>query len=102
LANYSTTDGAAGGEGGNVARRKAYSAAAPARKAGGGERAPRQATAESLMLWLRTIEGMTRPAGFEAELTGLGRAGLVERSNGRVVPTRRGLDLHNQIALSVL
>jgi hypothetical protein len=29
-------------------------------------------------------------------------AGLVARSDGRVTPTRRGLDLHNQIALAVL
>ncbi|HEY3585844.1 MAG TPA: hypothetical protein VGK85_01770, partial [Myxococcaceae bacterium] len=62
----------------------------------------RKARAESLMLGLRTSEGMTAPAGFESELAGLERDGLVERRDGRVVPTRRGLDLHNQIALAVL
>jgi hypothetical protein len=32
----------------------------------------------------------------------LQRAGLIRRVDGRVVPTRRGMDLHNQIALAVL
>ena len=54
------------------------------------------------MLGLRTAEGMAVPAGFETELKHLQRAGLVHRVDGRVVPTRRGLDLHNQIALAVL
>jgi len=27
---------------------------------------------------------------------------LIRRVDGRIVPTRRGLDLHNQIALAVL
>jgi hypothetical protein len=54
------------------------------------------------MLGLRTAEGMDAPAGFQAELDGLAAAGLIERGNGHVAPTRRGLDLHNQIALAVL
>jgi hypothetical protein len=29
-------------------------------------------------------------------------SGLIDRRNGRVAPTRRGMDLHNQIALAVL
>jgi hypothetical protein len=45
---------------------------------------------------------MEAPAGFDDELERLNRAGLIEWSGGRVVPTRRGLDLHNQIALAVL
>ena len=40
--------------------------------------------------------------GFEDVLEGLQRAGLVQRRGERVAPTRRGLDLHNQIALAVL
>jgi coproporphyrinogen III oxidase-like Fe-S oxidoreductase len=54
------------------------------------------------MLGLRTAEGMAAPAGFDAELAELTAIGLIERNNGRVVPTRRGMDLHNQIALAVL
>jgi len=71
-------------------------------RADGEELEPRKAVAESLMLGLRTADGMTAPAGFDAELSRLVRAGLVERRSGRIVPTRRGLDLHNQIALAVL
>jgi hypothetical protein len=51
---------------------------------------------------LRTVDGMDAPPGFEPELDQLIRDGLIERRNGRVAPTRRGLDLHNQIALVVL
>ena len=54
------------------------------------------------MLGLRTAEGMTAPLGFESELKRLAADGLIERVDGRVVPTRRGMDLHNQIALAVL
>jgi hypothetical protein len=54
------------------------------------------------MLGLRTAVGMTPPPGFDPELARLASDGLVARIDGRVVPTRRGLDLHNQIALSVL
>jgi hypothetical protein len=54
------------------------------------------------MLGLRTVDGAAVPPGFDGELGRLQRAGLVRRIDGRVVPTRRGLDLHNQIALAVL
>jgi DNA-binding HxlR family transcriptional regulator len=54
------------------------------------------------MLGLRTAGGMTAPEGFDSELDQLVRGGLIERHGDRVVPTRRGLDLHNQIALVVL
>jgi coproporphyrinogen III oxidase-like Fe-S oxidoreductase len=86
----------------NVARPREYIAAAPSPKADGEELAARKAVAESLMLGLRTAEGMIVPAGFDDELMRLEKAGLVQRSNGRIRPTRRGMDLHNQIALAVL
>ena len=41
-------------------------------------------------------------AGFDDELGRLAAAGLIEQAGGRVAPTRRGMDLHNQIALAVL
>ncbi|HKW59516.1 MAG TPA: radical SAM family heme chaperone HemW [Candidatus Dormibacteraeota bacterium] len=96
------TDGASAWRWWNVARPREYIAAVPSPRADGEELAPRKATAESLMLGLRTAEGMNAPAGFDDELARLQRAGLVERRSGRVVPTRKGLDLHNQIALAVL
>jgi oxygen-independent coproporphyrinogen-3 oxidase len=96
------TDGTTAWRWWNVARPREYIAAAPAPRADGEELPPRKAVAESLMLGLRTAEGMIVPAGFDDELTRLQRAGLVERVEGRVAPTRRGLDLHNQIALAVL
>ena len=71
-------------------------------RADGEELESRQAIAESLMLGLRTAEGMAAPRGFDAELGRLQQAGLIRRINGRIVPTRRGMDLHNQIALAVL
>ena len=86
----------------NVARPREYIAAAPSPRADGEELDHRKAVAESLMLGLRTAEGVSAPAGFDAELALLQKAGLVKRVDGRVVPTRRGLDLHNQIALAVL
>lgn len=86
----------------NVARPKEYIAAAPSPKAGGEELEPRKVAAELLMLGLRTAEGVSAPAGFDSELAELQRAGLIERRSGRVAPTRRGMDLHNQIALAVL
>jgi putative oxygen-independent coproporphyrinogen III oxidase len=97
-----STDGASAWRWWNVARPREYIAAVPSPKADGEELEPRKATAESLMLGLRTVEGMAPPPGFDAELTNLKRAGLLQRVDGRVVPTRRGLDLHNQIALAVL
>jgi hypothetical protein len=54
------------------------------------------------MLGLRTAEGVAPRPGFEDELGQLARAGLIESVDGRVAPTRRGMDLHNQIALAVL
>jgi oxygen-independent coproporphyrinogen-3 oxidase len=86
----------------NVARPREYIAAAPAPRADGEELDHRKAVAESLMLGLRTAAGMAAPVGFDVELARLQKAGLIERLNGRIVPTRRGLDLHNQIALAVL
>jgi oxygen-independent coproporphyrinogen-3 oxidase len=88
----------------NLARPREYIAAAAAEEvvAGGEELDVRQARAERVMLGLRTVGGLEPPAGFEGVLEGLARAGLVERRGGRVAPTRRGLDLHNQIALAVL
>jgi len=86
----------------NIARPREYIAACPAPRADGEELAQRKAEAEALMLGLRTAEGMAPPDGFEAELGDLTSAGLIERVDGRVAPTRRGMDLHNQIALAVL
>lgn len=96
------TDGSTAWRWWNVARPREYIAAVPSPTAGGEELPARKAAAESLMLGLRTVEGMAPPAGFDDELEKLNRAGLIERAGGRVVPTRRGLDLHNQIALAVL
>ena len=70
--------------------------------AGGEELDARHARAERVLLGLRTVGGLRPPAGFEEELEGLRLAGLVERRGEWVAPTRRGLDLHNQIALAVL
>ncbi len=96
------TDGSTAWRWWNIARPREYIAAAPAPRADGEELDPRKASAESLMLGLRTAAGMSAPAGFDAELSGLQKAGLVRRIDGRIVPTRRGMDLHNQIALAVL
>jgi oxygen-independent coproporphyrinogen-3 oxidase len=96
------TDGETAWRWWNVARPREYIAAALSPKADGEELPARKAAAESLMLGLRTVEGMAPPAGFDDELARLDSAGLIERVSGRVVPTRRGLDLHNQIALAVL
>ena len=63
---------------------------------------PRQADAERLMLGLRTRNGLEPPQGFDSRLEDLERLGLLERSGSLVRPTRRGLDLHNQVALAVL
>jgi len=86
----------------NVARPRDYIAACPTPVAGGEELDPRKVGAEMLMLGLRTAEGVSAPPGFQVELDRLAAAGLIERQDGRVAPTRRGLDLHNQIALAVL
>jgi oxygen-independent coproporphyrinogen-3 oxidase len=86
----------------NVARPRDYMAACPVPEADGEDLAARKTAAESLMLGLRTEDGMAPPAGFDSELDALLAGGLVLRVAGRVVPTRRGMDLHNQIALAVL
>ena len=96
------TDGTAAWRWWNVARPREYIAAVPAPRADGEELDARKAAAESLMLGLRTAEGTQVLEGFESELARLQREGLVRRVDGRVVPTRRGMDLHNQIALAVL
>jgi oxygen-independent coproporphyrinogen-3 oxidase len=95
------TDGAASRRWWNVARPREYIAAN--QPIADGEDLPaRKARGEALMLGLRTAEGMAQPDGFDREIGELVDAGLIERRNGRVLPTRRGLDLHNQIALVVL
>jgi oxygen-independent coproporphyrinogen-3 oxidase len=96
------TDGSRAWRWWNIARPREYIAAAPQVKADGEELDERKAGAEKLMLGLRTAKGVMPPAGFDDELLRLQRDGLVERIDGRIVPTRRGLDLHNQIALAVL
>ena len=96
------TDGEVAARWWNVARPREYIASAASPRADGEELDARKAGAERLMMGLRTAEGAVAPAGFDPELEGLEAAGLIERSDGRVLPTRRGLDLHNQIALAVL
>jgi oxygen-independent coproporphyrinogen-3 oxidase len=96
------SDGATARRWWNVARPRDYIAASPAPEADGEDLPERKAAAESLMLGLRTADGMAPPAGFDPELAGLAAGGLIARMDGRVVPTRRGMDLHNQIALAVL
>jgi oxygen-independent coproporphyrinogen III oxidase len=95
------TDGSESRRWWNVSRPREYIAAR--QPVDDGEELPaRKARGEALMLGLRTAEGMEAPEGFDSELGELVRAGLIEHRDGRVVPTRRGLDLHNQIALAVL
>jgi len=77
-------------------------AACPDPIADGEDLDARKTRAEALMLGLRTAEGTAVPGGFDSELGQLVQAGLIERSSGKVTPTRRGMDLHNQIALAVL
>ena len=95
------TDGATARRWWNRARPRDY-IGAPNPEADGEDLAPRKRLAETLMLGLRTAEGMSPPAGFDSELGELMAGGLIERVDGRIVPTRRGMDLHNQIALAVL
>ena len=62
-----------------------------------------QAAAERVMLGLRSIEGVMPPPGFTEVLGRLEAAGLIRfETDGRAVPTRRGLDLHSQVAMAVL
>jgi oxygen-independent coproporphyrinogen-3 oxidase len=84
----------------NVAKPREYIATPGI--AGSDELDGRKKDAEALMLGLRTAEGTAERAGFEKELADLERSGLIVRDAGRVRPTRRGMDLHNQIALAVL
>ena len=86
----------------NTARPREYIAASPASEAGGEDLDARLARAERVLLGLRTVTGLRPPAGLESELEELEAAGLVRRRHSWVAPTRRGLDLHNQIALAVL
>ncbi|MDQ2923440.1 MAG: radical SAM family heme chaperone HemW [Candidatus Dormibacteraeota bacterium] len=96
------TDGQTARRWWNVARPRDYIAASPEPEVDGEDLPARKTAAEWLMLGLRTEEGMAPPAGFELELAGLMAGGLIEQVDGRIVPTRRGMDLHNQIALAVL
>jgi oxygen-independent coproporphyrinogen-3 oxidase len=88
----------------NVARPREYAAAAAAGRVEQDreELPPDRARAERVMLGLRTAAGLEPPAGFERSLEALVAAGLVVRDGARYAPTRRGLDLHNRIALEVL
>jgi oxygen-independent coproporphyrinogen-3 oxidase len=86
----------------NVARPREYLAALPEPVAGGEELDPRRRRAERVLLGLRTLEGVAAPSGLAEPLARLQAAGLLSRRGRRVVPTRRGLDLHNQVALAVL
>lgn len=86
----------------NVDRPREYIARSPDVRAGGEELGPRLTRAERVMLGLRTMRGLRPPPGFDRELDELERLGLVRRRGGWISPTRRGLDLHNQIALAVL
>jgi oxygen-independent coproporphyrinogen-3 oxidase len=88
----------------NVARPRDYIAAAAAGRVelDGEELPPERAAAERVMLGLRTTAGLEPPSGFETALNTLLHAGLVSREGHRITPTRRGLDLHNRIALEVL
>jgi coproporphyrinogen III oxidase-like Fe-S oxidoreductase len=94
------TDGPRARRSWNVMRPKDYIAAPGVLD--GEELDERKRGAEALMLGLRTAAGTAEHPGFESELAELARAGLIVREGGRVRPTRRGMDLHNQIALAVL
>lgn len=88
----------------NVARPRDYLAAVGVGepRAGGEELALARARAERVMLGLRTVVGVRVVRSLERPLGQLERLGLVTRRGSRWVPTRRGLDLHNQVALAVL
>ena len=96
------TDGVSARRWWNIARPRDYIAASGHPILDGEELEARKTAAESLMLGLRTADGMTPPAGFDPELDELVAGGLIARAGSRVMPTRRGMDLHNQIALAVL
>jgi oxygen-independent coproporphyrinogen III oxidase len=84
----------------NVRRPREYIAAAPRVREDSENLTPERAAAERLMLGLRTIAGVVDCR--DARLDLLVTAGLLERTGDRVRPTRRGMDLHNQVALAVL
>jgi len=88
----------------NVARPREYAAAAAAGRVEEDREdlPPDRARAERVMLGLRTAAGLEPPAGFERPLDALVEAGLLTRDGRRYAPTRRGLDLNNQVALAVL
>jgi coproporphyrinogen III oxidase-like Fe-S oxidoreductase len=77
-------------------------AACPRPAADGEELDGTLAAAERLLLGLRAADGVVADDRFELALKTLEVAGLVERRDGRVAPTRRGLDLHNQVAVELL
>jgi oxygen-independent coproporphyrinogen-3 oxidase len=85
----------------NVARPRDYGSTTTP-EAGREELSPERARAERVMLGLRTTSGLEPPAGFDEPLRELEAAGLVAREGQRYTPTRRGLDLHNRIAMAVL
>ena len=86
----------------NVAHPRTYIAQSPDVVAGSEDLDPRLSRAERLLLGLRTVRGLPAPRGFERELRRLQEAGLVRLNRRWASPTERGLDLHNQIALTVL
>ncbi len=96
------TDGSRAWRWWNAARPQRYIELAADPLAGWEELDPAKRQAERLMLGLRTAAGIEPPPGFEGPLEELAGQGLVERRGTLVVPTRRGLDLHNQVALAVL
>jgi oxygen-independent coproporphyrinogen III oxidase len=98
-----STDGERAWRWWNVARPREYIAAsAGSVEAGREELAPERARAERVMLGLRTVSGLDPPSGFEEPLAALEKEALVVRQGKRYMPTRRGLDLHNRVALAVL
>ncbi|MGH7876869.1 MAG: radical SAM family heme chaperone HemW [Candidatus Dormibacteraceae bacterium] len=97
-----TTDGSRSWRWWNLAHPRRYIASAPDPIADGEKLERDRADAEKLMLGLRWIAGVRPAPGFGLRLLELERLGLIERSGDLVAPTRRGLDLHNQIALAVL
>jgi oxygen-independent coproporphyrinogen-3 oxidase len=99
-----TTDGQWARRWWNVTRPRDYVAAAHAGRVelAGEELPPDRARAERVMLGLRTADGLEPPAGFERALATLVESGLVAQDGARYAPTRRGMDLHNRIALEVL
>ena len=70
--------------------------------AAGEELSAAAAAAERTMLGLRCTDGVAVAEAPPDVVDHLSAAGLVTASDGRVTPTERGLDLHNQIALALL